>query len=672
MTLAVLVTVLVVLAIWHLGQGTSGIELADIARYLRGETESVGDVSVGDVFRGSRLPRLLAGIAVGSALGVAGTLLQSISRNPLASPDTLAVTAGSYFAVGITAAVGVSIPIWASAGVAFSGGLLAAGLVLVLSGGAGAPTTRLILAGSAVAMALQSATSTLLLVFQTQTTGLYAWGSGSLSQLNVDAALRALPVIGGVAVAVILLGRRLDVLAMGDDAASTVGVPVRRTRALAVLAAVLLTSTAVTVAGPIAFVGLCAPIMVRLMASRLKGLQRHILLLPASGLMGAVIVVLADVVIRTALGAQSAASIPTGVTTALLGAVVMVALARTMRDPGPALPTQARVRRRGARRCILVLSVATALMLMAAMVGLLAGSVMLKVGDLVQWAQGSAPQLIDFVFRDRAPRVVASIAAGMALALAGSSVQTSVRNPLAEPGLLGITAGAGFGAALVTVAFPDSGHSTMVVVAVAAGLATYALITLLALRGGLAPGRMVLIGIGLGYGLTALTTLVLLQADPWNTPRIMTWLSGTTYGRSFGDVIPVLAALGIVAPLLLSAHRELDLLAVDDDLPRILGVRPTLARAGLLTAASTLAAVSVVAVGVIGFVGLVAPHCARALTGGRHIHALPVAMMLGGTLVCVGDSIGRTVIAPAQVPAGLVVAMIGAPYFVWLMWRSRV
>ncbi|MGP9582944.1 iron ABC transporter permease [Brachybacterium sp. AOP35-5H-19] len=670
-TVAALAVAVALVGLWHLTQGTSDIGLLDLVRHLAGARSDERTVSVAEVLLASRLPRLAAGIAVGIALGAAGALLQSISRNTLASPDTLAVTAGSYFAISAVAAFGLTVPLWASGAVAFVGGLLAAGLVLALAGGAGSSTTRLILAGSAVAMALQSGTTMLLILFEAETTGLYAWGSGSLSQLNLDASLRALPVIGLVLLAALLLARRLDVLGLGDDAASALGVPVAPTRAIAVLCAVLLTAVAVTVAGPLAFVGLGAPVLARLLGGLVGAVHRHHLLIPVSGLLGALIVLLADAGLRALLTPQGAAAIPTGIPTALLGAVMIVVLARRLRDSGPtAQPPQARSGLRSRRRFLLVLAVLGAGFAAVVVLGMLAGSLWLRTGDIALWVQGAAPDLVGRALGERLPRVGAAVLAGAALALAGTVVQSTVRNPLAEPGLLGITAGAGLGAAAV-VTLLGGGRPLMLLCAVGVGVVTFAAIALLAWRGGLAPERFVLVGIGTGYGMSALTTFLLLSSNPWDTPRILTWLSGTTYGRGLGDVLPVLIALVVIAPLLAGLHRELDLLAIDEDTPRVLGVRLERTRFAVMGLAAVLASISVVAVGVVGFVGLVAPHLARALVGGRHLRTLPVAMLLGGMLVGLADALGRSLIAPAQIPAGLMVALLGAPYFVWLLWRSR-
>lgn len=668
---AVLVAAVVLVGLWHLTQGTSDLGVIELLRHLAGARDQSRAVSVAEVLLASRVPRLAAGIAVGIALGAAGAMLQSVSRNALASPDTLAVTAGSYFAISAVAAFGLAVPLWASGAVAFVGGMIAAGLVLAIAGGAGSSTTRLILAGSAVAMALQAGTSMLLILFQAETTGLYAWGSGSLTQLNLDASLRALPVIGVGLLAALVLSRRLDVLGLGDDAASTLGVSVTSTRAVVVLCAVLLTAVSVTVAGPLAFVGLGAPVLARLLGSLVPVVHRHLLLIPVSGLLGALIVLLADAGMRALLTPQGAAAIPTGIPTALLGAVMIVLLARRLRDSGPAAqPPQARIGLRSLRRFLAVLAGLGVLVAAVVMLGLLAGSLWLRIGDLWLWASGGAPELIARALGDRLPRVGAAVLAGAALALAGTVVQTTVRNPLAEPGLLGITAGAGLGAATV-VTMLDGGRAMMILCAVLAGVATFALIALLAWRGGLAPERFVLVGIGTGYGMSALTTFLLLSANPWDTPKILTWLSGTTYGRRLDDVLPVLLALVLIAPMLLLLHRELDLLSIDEDTPRVLGVRLERTRLAVMGLAAVLASISVVAVGVVGFVGLVAPHLARALVGGRHLRTVPVAMLLGAALVGLADALGRSLIAPAQIPAGLMAAVLGAPYFVWLLWRSR-
>jgi len=671
--LAALLVVLLLVSLWHLTQGTSGIGVGDLVRLLTQPDARAGDADTAtrDILLSSRVPRLAAGIAVGFSLGVAGALFQSVARNALASPDTLAVTAGAYLAVVVVAAFGLAVPLWASGATAFVGGLAAAALVMAVAGGARASTTRLILAGSAVAMALGSLTSLLLILHEQETLGLFAWGNGSLSQLGLTAFEQAAPVILVTTLGALLMARRLDLLALGDDTAGVLGVPVRGTRAVGTVLAVVLTASAVTLAGPIGFVGLCAPAIARLIGRFVPSMHRHAVLLPGSGLLGALVVVGADAIMRAALGAQEAIFIPTGVTTTLLGAVVLVLLARRLRDAGPTRqPRAAGVRVRSRLRFLVVLLVGLALVAGTVLLGLLAGHTWLRTGDIGLWLQDEGLPIVRFALDERAPRVTAAVLAGAGLALAGTLVQATCRNPLAEPGLLGITGGGGVGAVIVVTGGMNT-TTAMIMAASAGALATFAVVYGLSWRGGLDSDRLVLVGIGVSAVAGALTTLLLVRSDPWDTPRIFTWLSGTTYGRTWGQLVPLAVALVVLLPLSLVVRRELDLLAVDEDTPRLAGMSLERVRLVVLATSALLSAACVSAVGVVGFVGLIAPHAARGLVGGRHLRVVPVAAVLGAVLLGVADVVGRTVIAPAQIPAGVVVALLGAPYFVYLLARSR-
>jgi ferric hydroxamate transport system permease protein len=657
------------LAAIHVTQGTSRVGALDLLRVLFGGEDS----DAVRVFVASRIPRLLAGVTVGIALGVAGAAMQSLARNPLASPDTLAVNAGAYFAVVAAAAFGISLPALPAGGLAFIGGLAAAGLVMALSAGGRSGATRIILAGSAISLALHAFTILLMLLFSQSTTGLFAWGSGSLVQSNLDAVTQLAPVIALSIAGLLLLGGRLDILGLGDDTATSLGVNVRRTRVLVIVLAVLLATASVTLVGPVGFVGLCAPVIVRLLTNVAPGIQRHRVLMPLAGLTGLIIVLGSDIILRALMGGQAGVDIPTGVVTTIFGAAILIWLARRHRDSGPTRqPPSARMAALRSRRFVTIVIASCALLVVAALiVGMLAGDSWLLTGDLLNWLQGRTGRGITFVLDQRYPRVFAALLAGAALAVAGATVQAVCRNPLAEPGILGITAGAGVGAIALITFVPAAGLWAMSGVAGAGALAAFALVYGLAWRGGLSSDRLVLIGIGVWAAGLAISTFIIVATDPWNTAKALTWLSGSTYGRSPAQLLPVALALLILTPVIAFARRELDLLALDDDTPRVLGVRLERTRLVALVAAALLTSTAVSAVGVIGFVGLVAPHAARALVGSKHTRVLPVAALLGALLVSFADTIGRTVIAPAQVPAGLVTAMIGTPYFVWLLWRSR-
>ncbi len=667
--IAVGLVVATLLAAVHLTQGSAAVGLPELVAVLTDGTDGQDAA----VLVASRLPRLAAGLLVGVALGAAGLVMQSVSRNLLASPDTLAVNAGSYLAVVTVAAFGLVLPVAGGGAVAFVGGLAAAALVLGLAGGVGRSggTVRLVLAGSALALALTALTTMLLLLFPERTTGLYAWNSGSLAQTGMEPVAQLWPVIAVAVIVLLAFSRQFDLVTLGEDAATVLGVRVRRTRLVGIVVAVLLSAVAVTVAGPIGFVGLAAPAIARLIAQRVPGMQRHAVLIPAAALVGVIVVLGADVLLRLVFGGQAAVEVPTGVVTTIFGAVFLVALAmraRASSDSGGGFTIGVGLTRRGR---IITIAAAAALLVAVAIVSLMLGDAKMLGGDLLNWITGNAGPLVEFVMSTRAPRVAAAILAGAAFALAGAVVQAVSRNPLAEPAILGVTGGAGVGAVLVITVWPLATFLAVTTGGLLGAGAAAILVFSLALRGGLASTRLILVGLGVWAATNAMVSMLIIATDPYNAAKALTWMSGSTYGRTFPQLIPLLVVLAVALPLLVAARRELDVLAFDDDIPRVLGIRLGRTRLALLAVSVALTAAAVAAVGVIGFVGLVAPHAARALVGARHALVLPLTALLGALLVCVADTLGRTVIAPGQLPAGLLTAVVGAPYFVWLLWRAR-
>jgi iron complex transport system permease protein len=380
------------------------------------------------------------------------------------------------------------------------------------------------------------------------------------------------------------------------------------------------------------------------------------------------------VLLRAVIGSQGALEVPTGVVTTILGAIFLMVLARNIRVTGatsepPAAGARGGV---GTGRFRLTLGVLVVVAVCAVAGSVLLGDTKLLMGDVLNWVTGQAGPIVTNVMENRAPRVVAALLAGASLALAGAVIQAVARNPLAEPGIIGVSGGAGLGAVTMITLVSGVGFWAQAGAAGIGAALAMMLVFTLAARGGFASERLVLIGFGVQAGTQALVTLLITLSDPWNETKALTWLGGSTYGRSFEHLVPMMLAVLVVVPLLIRARGELDLLSVDNETPRVLGVNVPRSRLLLLTCAVLLTGAAVAGIGVISFVGLVAPHAARAIVGRRHARALPVAALLGGILVCVADTIGRTVIAPSQLPAGLMTAIIGAPYFVWLLYRSRV
>ncbi len=651
----------------HLVQGTAAVGVADLVSWLlRREPGQEAAVVVE-----SRIPRLAAGLAVGAALGAAGCVLQSLSRNPVASPDILAVNNGAHLALVIGATTGLALPFYGDVVLAFAGGLVASAVVLLLTGSEYG-TVRLVLGGTAVSLALSSLTTSLLILNPVEGTGLYAWASGSLSQNGLGTVRLMAPVVLAGTAVLLLLGRRLDVMMLGDDEARALGVPVRRTQLGVLLVTVLMSAAAVAATGPIGFVGLAAPALIRLLVPHVPGLHRHRALIPLSALMGVVVILGADVLLRAVMGAQSAVRVPTGVVTSLLGGLLMVALAlrlRTTSVSGSAATLE--VRGTGTRhRALLVTGVAAVLACVAGAAAL-AGDRTFLVGDLLLWARGEAGPLVTTVLSTRIPRLVAALLAGVALAVAGTAIQAVTRNPLADPGIVGVAGGASLGAVLVVTFSPLAGFWALTGSAGAGAAVAAAVLFALSARGGFASDRLVLVGVGISCMTTALVTMLIVATDPFNATKALTWLSGSTYGRTYEHLLPLGAVCLVLVPLVWAGHRYLDLISIDEDTPRVLGLNVPGTRLALLGCGVVLTGTAVAAIGMIGFVGLVAPHAARTLVGRRHRWVVPVAALLGGTLVVLADLLGRTVIAPDQLPAGLLTALIGTPYFLWLLHRTR-
>lgn len=645
----------------HLGQGTSGMSAWDVLGALVDST----DTSARDVLLGSRLPRAVTGLVAGAALGASGAALQSVLRNPLASPETLGVSAGASLAVIGTTTLGLTVPTFGVVSIAFIGGL-GVGLLALSLGGAG-DDTKLVLAGSALSLAASAVTTVLLIMNSVATTGLLSWMHGSLLLTDLDGVRRAGPVAALALGVVLALARRVDLLGLGDDAARSLGVRVLPLRVGVLCASVLLAACTVTMAGPLGFVGLCAPVLVSLMVPWVPVLRRTFGRVLASALVGSAIVLLADITLRATLGADAGSVVPSGVVTTVLGGLLLIALARRAHTGGAStMPAPVR----STRALLLWIPLCSALLLGAAALGLLLGDRNVLGGDLLNWVQGRTGVLLTYVLDARAPRVLAALLAGAALAGSGAVVQGVVRNPLADPGLLGVTSGAGLAAVLAGSMLPGLSPWAFTGIAALGGSAAFALVLLLSTRhGGLAPQRVVLVGLGVAAACGALTMTVVVLGDPFNTARALTWLAGTTWGRTAEELWPVACALLLVVPLAV-AHRRLDALAVDDDLARSWGVRLGRERVLVLGAAAVLSAASVTAVGVVGFVGLVAPHIARSLVGGRARSYLPVAVLIGAVMTSVADTIGRTALSPTAVPIGAVTAIVGAPYFVLLLRRA--
>jgi iron complex transport system permease protein len=270
----------------------------------------------------------------------------------------------------------------------------------------------------------------------------------------------------------------------------------------------------------------------------------------------------------------------------------------------------------------------------------------------------------------RLPRVLTAVFVGAGLAVCGTVMQASTRNPLADPYLLGLSSGASLGAVLVIVA----GVTIALPVAAFSG-ALLALAGTMALAGTGGPAsasRTVLAGVAISSAFSALTSLVIFWSSTGDSYReILGWLLGSLAGSSWTSVvIATIAFLAIGIPLVLSANT-LDAFVFGDRTARSLGINTTTARVWLLGGSAILTGALVAVSGSIGFIGLLVPHASRLLTGAGHRTLLPVAALTGAALLLVADTIARTAFEPRELPVGIITAILGAPAFAVLLLRAR-
>ncbi|MGE6624713.1 FecCD family ABC transporter permease [Bacillus pumilus] len=280
------------------------------------------------------------------------------------------------------------------------------------------------------------------------------------------------------------------------------------------------------------------------------------------------------------------------------------------------------------------------------------------------------------LFDYRLPRIVVTMLAGIGLGIAGGILQSLSRNPLADPGIIGLNAGAAFGLIVFVTYFHGlEGNPSLLIplFTFGGGLLAAAVIVLLAYdrQEGLVPIRLILVGIAVAAGFSALTLYLSLKLDEDTYTFASRWLVGNVWGRDWIHVLALLPWIVCLVPLTLMQSSTLNALTLGDAVASSVGVRVQRQRLHLLTLAVGLASASVSMTGGIGFIGLVAPHLARRLVGSLHQYFLPVSALIGLLILVSADTIGRSIFAPNAIPAGVVVAFIGAPYFLYLLAKTK-
>ncbi|MCR2803968.1 FecCD family ABC transporter permease [Paenibacillus soyae] len=305
--------------------------------------------------------------------------------------------------------------------------------------------------------------------------------------------------------------------------------------------------------------------------------------------------------------------------------------------------------------------------------GLSAGSTWLNPLEVMRHLAGAGSGEHAFVIDTlRMPRMLLAMLAGAALGAAGLIMQGVVRNPLGSPDVVGVTGGASVAAVFFITYLAGSVSLRWLPAAAIAGAAVAsALVYALAWKKGVTPVRLVLVGIGIAACMGALTTMMIVMGDNYSTSSAYLWMTGSVYGATKSDVLSLLPWVALLIPLSVLFSRASGILELGDETATGLGVRVQLHRLVMLAISVSLAGAAVAFAGGIGFVGLIAPHMARKLVGRSFAYLVPVSALLGSLIVALADVVARTAFLPMDIPAGVLVSGIGAPFFIYLLYRNR-
>lgn len=311
------------------------------------------------------------------------------------------------------------------------------------------------------------------------------------------------------------------------------------------------------------------------------------------------------------------------------------------------------------------------LLIFSLIYGLTTGSVSLSLSEVIEGLKGNEGTMErQIVWNIRLPRILTGLLVGMCLAVSGALLQGIMRNPLADPGVIGVSAGAGLVAIITMLVLPQYTH-LLPLGAFLGALIAAGFVYLLAWNGGVSPLRLILAGVAINSLLGAMTSAVMiLHSD--KVQAVLPWLMGGLSGRSwphFKIILPY-AVVGLIISLF--TFRAANIIRLGDDTAKLLGYNVEKSRFFLLLVSTFLAGAAVSVAGLLGFVGLVIPHIVRLLIGNDYKYLIPTSMLLGGILVVFADTAARSWFDPIELPVGILLATIGAPFFLFLLRKQKI
>ncbi len=648
---------ILLLSFIHINQGSLNLSIQTIIQAII----SPKDMIEHNVIRSLRIPRLLIGIIAGGALSVSGSLFQSLMKNPLASSSTLGINAGSYFFVilfSVFLPEFTSIPFFP----ALLGAFISAVIVLNLGGGKKANPIQMTLAGVALSLVFSSITSAIQILFENETKGLFLWGSGSLMQTSWRGVIFSFPIVIIFLIISIFLSKKFDILQLGDDTAASLGLNVSMYRYFGIILGVILTSSVIAIVGPIGFVGLISPHVIKML-----GFKKHKIIFILSFIWGAVILISADIISR--LFTKGSYELPVGAFTAILGAPWLIYLAyRTGKNisnnnQGLIFHTTKKT-----TSYFFKISLLIGLTIIVFLISIRFGGQDYSLKEIFSTFFGNGNSISDLIINQiRLPRILTALLAGIALALSGFLLQTVLNNTLADPSILGVTDGAALGALIAIYFLSKNTNFFIPLTAFIGAILTAFIIFRISKKSKYNPAVLVLVGMAVSAFFSAGVNIIIISTAVGKSASLI-WLAGSTYGSTWNNVYLLIFTLILAFPIIWMLSKELDAIILGKEVATALGSNVSRVRIFSSIIGVSLAAVAVTTVGTVGFIGLLAPHISRFITGSKHKKNIFIVGFIGGLLLLTSDFIGRVAIYPNEIPSGLVVSIIGAPYFLWLLY----
>lgn len=620
------------------------------------------------IARDIRLPRALVGLLVGGSLAAAGAVMQGMTRNPLAGPSIMGLSSGASLMVLIAMIAMPALSYNGAIAASMVGAALGYGSVLTVAamspGGFG--PARLALAGTIISSLFGAVTHALIIYHRMAGDMLY-WTVGGIATATWPQVVAILPFCAVGLIGTMVFASGITVLSLGNEVAVGLGQKTFLVRAGSSLCVLFLTGSAVAIAGPVGFVGLMIPHVCRMLVG-----SDYRRVIPLSFVVGAGMTEVADIAARSLIGGYK--EVPLGILTAALGAPCFIWLIqRRMANRLEGGLTLQASSARMPRSWKLVLPILAGLLLVVFWARIQLGYTSMSpiVALKTLFGHGTpADELVLLSFR--LPRAVFAVLAGAGIAVAGAMFQSILRNDLAEPGILGVSAGANLAIVLVLATMTKSVMSSVFFLpasAVCGAMAAMLFVYLLCLGSQHSAIRLLLTGVAVSAALGAFTLLITLQLSERLYKFAVAFTAGSLSTAGWNYVVVLGVWLGVLIPLAWSHAPTLNVLRTGDEPATGLGVAVARRSFFLLAVAVGICASCMALSGGVMFLGLIAPHIARRLVGPNHTIVIPAAALVGAMLLLLADVAGNTLF-PVEMPAGVMVSAFGAPYFLYLLAKS--